>query len=181
MIRQIVLTAVLLSLVFVCASDAAKPSAATANQAPSPEARRSDPVYAYIDSARADLSDGKAHLINQIMKLSTEESAKFWPIYNEYEDELFDLGDQRVEMTRRFVKAQAQQSLDDASATALADDWFRIESQRLELVKKYHKRIAAELSPVRAAQFTQIEHRVGTVVDLLVASNLPLIRSAPRQ
>src|SRR3954447_19738950 len=117
MIRQTIFTALLLCLAFVCASDAAKPSAATMPEAPSPEARKSDPVYKYIDAARADLSDGKAKLINQVMTLSTDESAKFWPIYNEYEDELFALGDQRVEMTRKFVTAQAKHSLDDASAT----------------------------------------------------------------
>ena len=143
MIRRTVLTTVMLGLAVVCASDAANPSAGTTTEAPSPDARRTDPVYKYLDAARADLSDGKAKLINQVMTLSTDESAKFWPIYKEYEEELFDLGDQRVEMTRKFVKAQAQHSLDDAAATALADDWFRFESQRLELVKKYHKRIAA--------------------------------------
>ena len=32
------------------------------------------------------------------------------------------------------------------------------------------------LSPVRAAQFAQIEHRVGTVIDLVIAAHLPLIQ-----
>jgi hypothetical protein len=144
-----------------------------------PAARRADRVYAYVDSARHDLSDGKVTIINRVMQLSPEESAKFWPIYHDYEEELFALGDKRVEMTRAFVNAQSTQSFDNDRAAALAKDWFETESQQLELLKKYHDKIAAELSPVRAVQFTQIEHRVDTVIDLMIASELPLVRAEP--
>src|SRR4051812_12795157 len=57
-----------------------------------PEARRADRVYSYVDSARRDLSDGKVNVINEVMRLSRDESAKFWPIYHDYEEELFALG-----------------------------------------------------------------------------------------
>jgi len=143
-----------------------------------PEARRADPVYSYVDEARQDLSDGKVNVINQVMRLSRDESAKFWPIYRDYEDELYDLGDKRIEMTRAFLKAQTSNSLDNDKAAALTKDWFDAEQQQLTILKKYHDMIATELSPVRAAQFTQIEHRFDTVVDLMVASELPLVRGA---
>ena len=142
----------------------------------SPQARRGDTVYQYVDAMRADLSDGKTQLINEIMKLSRDESEKFWPIYHDYEDELFALGDRRVEAARQFVKAQVAESFDNAQAAKLADQWFDFESRRLELLRKYHDQIASELSGERAAQFLQIEHRVGTVTDLMLASELPLIR-----
>ena len=184
MLRVFLFLAVLIPFAPGCESQGPKPSAAgnpasaslAASPAPGTAARRADAVYSYVDSVRADLSDGKAHLINRVMALSSDESAKFWPIYHDYEEELFALGDQRVEMTRAYVNAQATGSLDNARAAALSDDWFRFESQRLELLRKYHKRIADELSPIRAAQFTQIENRVGTVIDLLLASELPLVR-----
>lgn len=142
----------------------------------SPMARAADPVYAYVDAIRSDLSDGKVQIINRIMRLTPEESKTFWPIYHDYEDELFALGDQRVEMTRQFVTAFSGNTLDDPKATKLADDWFNFETQRLDLLKKYHKQITDQLSPIRAAQFVQIENRVGNVVDLIIASELPLVR-----
>ena len=143
----------------------------------SPEARQSDPVYAYVDTLRDDLSQGKVRIINSTMRLTPEESKVFWPIYRDYEEELFELGDTRVELTRRFVNAQTMRALDNQAANSLADGWFKFESDRLALLQKYHKQIAQELSPVRAAQFTQIEHRVGTLVDLLIASDLPLVQN----
>ena len=158
------------------ASAAARSSA---EEPPTLASRRDDPLSAYVASARRDLTDGKVTLINDVMRLSGDEAAKFWPLYHEYEAELFALGDRRVEMTRRFLNAQATGTFDDAAAETLATEWFDVESQRAELVKTYHDAIAAELSPLRAVQFAQIEHRVGTVVDLMIASELPLIRTAP--
>src|SRR3954451_1511784 len=128
--------------------------------------RRYDHVYSYVDEVRSELSDGKAALINHVMRLSKDEEIIFWPIYNEYEDELFALGDQRIDLLGRFVKTQTDQSFDNAAAKSLTDDWFKIEADRLALVRKYHDRIAKELSPVHAAQFAQVEHRVETVIDL---------------
>src|SRR5689334_16580076 len=88
-------------------------SGATSAKPLTPEQRRADPVYGYVDSVRKDLSDGKVQLINQVMRLTPEESAKFWPIYHDYEEELFKLGDQRVEMTKKFAQSYATRSLDD--------------------------------------------------------------------
>ena len=127
---------------------------------------------------RADLSDGKIRIINKVMNLSNDEAKVFWPIYQEYESELFDLGDQRVELIRRFAAAQNSGKLESRDATELADAYFKFEQQQIDLQKQYHGIIAKELSPVRAAQFAQIEHRVGTIVDLSIAAELPLIQAA---
>jgi len=169
--------AFILTAVLIAGCESTPNQAASNQPAISPEKRKGDIVYAYVDAMRDDLSAGKVHIINQVMRLSPEESKSFWPIYHDYEEELFNLGDQRVELTRKFVTAQSGGTLDNDRAGALADDWFKFESQRLELLQKYHKQIAKELSPIRAAQFSQIEHRVGTVVDLLIASELPLVRN----
>ena len=157
-----------------------KPAAPAARNAPpTGMARQADAVYAYVDEIRSDLSDGKVQIINRVMHLTPEESKTFWPIYQEYEDELFTLGDQRVEMSKTFVTAMSSNTLDDPKAAKLADDWFNFETQRLDLLKKYHKQIAEQMSPIRAAQFVQIENRVGNVIDLIIASELPLMQGRP--
>ena len=81
----------------------------------------------------------------------------------------------RVELIRKFAAAQRAGRLSDQEASTLADGYFQFESQRLDMLKRYHGIISKELSPVRAAQFSQVEHRVGTVVDLMIASEMPLI------
>lgn len=162
-------------LCLLAAGCASRPPAA---KAPLKGLSPDDPVYGYVTAMRDDLSRGKVQIITQVMNLSAEEDKVFWPIYQDYETELFALGDLRLESIRQFVNAQQAHKLDDKMAVGLADAYFRFEASRLELVKKYHAEIAKSLSPIRAAQFTQIEHRVGTVVDLLIASELPLVQAA---
>lgn len=145
----------------------------------SKEALPRDPkIDSYVAAMRTDLSDGKVRTINSVMKLSADEAKVFWPIYSEYESELFDLGDQRVNWIRRFAAVQKSGVIPPTEATSLAEGYFKFEQQQMELKRKYFDIIASELSPVRGAQFIQIEHRVGTIVDLAIASELPLIKAS---
>src|SRR4051794_24768549 len=121
MMRLLIPFVLIAPLASGCATDE-KSKAAPAAPAPSaleskppttPAARRADLVYVYIDSARRDLSEGKVTVINRVMRMSGEESGKFWPIYHDYEEELFSLGDKRVELSRAFVNALNTQSFDN--------------------------------------------------------------------
>lgn len=151
----------------------AKPAAAA--QPPQRDSLRS-----YVDALRADLSNGKVKTINDVMKLSDEEARVFWPIYKDYEDELFENGDRRVALIKEYTALTASHALTDAKARELAPKWFEFQTQQLELLKKYYGIFQEKLSPVRAAQFVQIEHRFSLVVDLTIASELPLIQAAAR-
>jgi hypothetical protein len=135
-----------------------------------------DPVRDYVTNLRGELSNGKATFINQVMNLSVEEAKIFWPIYYEYEKELFELGDHRLQMIKQFVIANKDKALDDAQAKTMATDWFKLQADRLSLFKKYHSVITKKLSAVRAAQFIQIEYRVNTMIDIMIAAELPLIQ-----
>lgn len=146
-----------------------------------------DPVVDnYIDRLRSDLKSGKVGVYNQVMQLTDEEARVFWPVYLDYEKELFAWGDRRVSLAKEFVDAQVTQTWTDKKAEEFARKWFRLQEDRLNLWRKYYKRIAKELSPVRAAQFVQIEHEFFLVIDLDLASRVPLIgttddESAPNQ
>ena len=179
---QLLIVFVVGSLCCGCKSDAAAPAPtqvlkASTDAAISEQLPRDAAIDAYVQSMRDDLSRGKVGIITDVMKLNSDESKIFWPIYQEYEKELFALGDLRVEGIRRFAADQQAGVLDDTQAKKLGDAYFDFEAKRLELLKKYYNEIGKSLSPVRAAQFTQIEHRVGTVIDLIIAAQLPLIRS----
>lgn len=137
---------------------------------------REDPIRDYIDAIRISLAEGKVGLISDIMKLSDEEAEIFWPVYYEYELELFNIGDRRLELIKRFVSTHQAKVLNNLEAREMAVEWFKQGTDRLELLKKYYNLIANELSELHAIQFLQIEHRVNTVIDLMIASELPIFR-----
>ena len=114
--------------------------------------------------------------LNDVMKMSDKEAETFWPLYHEYEIELFEIGDRRLELIERFVAAHQGKGLDDSEAKAMASDWFKLSTDRIGLLKKYHDLIAQRLSPVRAILFAQIENRINMVIDIMIASELPLFK-----
>src|SRR4051794_8394027 len=138
-------------------------------------ALRDDDAQNYIAAMRKDVARGKVKIISAVMNLSSDEGRVFWPIYHDYETEQFELGSQRVEWLEKYHDAVALQQINDVQAKELSDAYFKFEQQRLELLKKYHDLLSRQMSPVRAAQFTQAEHRIATVLDLLIASETPLI------
>jgi hypothetical protein len=168
------------ALALASAAPPAKPPQGEAKPAPAAQPPHRDSLRAYVDALRADLSNGKVKTINDVMKLSDEEAKVFWPIYKDYEDELFENGDRRVALIKEYTTLTASHALTDDKARELAPRWFEFQTQQLELLKKYYGILQDKLSPIRAAQFVQIEHRFALVVDLTIASELPLIETAAR-
>lgn len=140
------------------------------------QAETNDSFRGYVEMLRAELRSGKVKIINGTMHLTEEEAAKFWPIYHDYEIELFAWGDRRLDLTKRFVRAHRENLLDNENSETMAVEWFKLQAERLKLLEKYHGILKSELSALRALQFGQIEYRVGALVDLMIASEVPLVR-----
>ena len=132
-------------------------------------------IDAFIATVRSELSSGKVAALTAGLELKAEEAAVFWPIYQEYEAQLFALGDRRLDLIEDFAVAVHANALTDEFAQKIADDWFQLKTDHLQLLKTYHLMIATALSPMKAAQFVQLEHRFNMVTDLLIASEVPLI------
>lgn len=144
--------------------------------AKSPETKTSsDNLRTLLDTFRSDYNTSKIRVLNQALKLTPEEATKFWPIYQKYEKELNAVIDRRVALIKKFVTLSNEGGLDNANAATLSADWLRGEQDRLDLWKKYNKEIGAALSPIRAAQFLQVEHQIALLMDLDVASAMPAV------
>ena len=135
-----------------------------------------DYVSSYLGAARADLRDGKVRLINDVMRMNESQTETFWEIYREYEEEYFALGDRRMQMERALSERILTGTLDDKASTRIAAGFLDLRDEMNALLRRYHARISEELSPLHGAQFLQIEHRMATVVDMVVSSELPMIR-----
>lgn len=172
MVRKAVLSVCVLGL---AAGGAGLGGCASSAKRSGHDARFDDGVTDYLTSVRIDLVEGKTDLINDLMNLSPNEAEVFWEIYSEYESEYFALGERRRGLERELSERTLAGTLNDDSAARLARAFLELRREMLDLLTRYHARISAELSPIRGAQFLQIEHRTGTVVDLVVASQMPLI------
>lgn len=166
--------ALLLALfLLLCPVMLAQPQQGQTQTAPSAitEVQRKN-LQEYIELLRSDVRQQKAEIMGAMMALNIAESAKFWPIYNEYDGELTKLNNQRLADIKEY--AANYDSISDARADELIQNAFAYRKQRTELLAKYYGRMKDALGAVQAARFLQVEDQLLEIIDLQIASYLPL-------
>jgi hypothetical protein len=142
--------------------------------AASPEAdAQKKNLQAYVDLLRRDVRQQKAEIMGAVMVLGAVDAAKFWPIYSEYDAELTRLNDQRVENIKEYARSYNQMT--DEKADELVQKSLAYQKQRAELLAKTYDRVKQAVGAVTAARFAQVEHQLLLIIDLQIASSLPVV------
>ena len=125
--------------------------------------------------ARADLRVKKAALMTEAMRLNTEQSEKFWPIYREYEGEIDGIIERRLNLIRLY--AGNYEIMTDDKASLFAGEAFKIAKDRLKIEEKYYKRMEKALGGLLAVRFAQVDARINNMLELEIHRTVPLIAS----
>jgi hypothetical protein len=129
-------------------------------------------TQAYIQLLRSDIKKTKSQVMGEVMNLDAQDSAKFWPVYKEFEAELTKLGDQVTDAVRTY--ADNYDKMTDPMADKLANKTLSIEQQRNALKKKYYDRVKSSMGAIMAMRFLQIENQLERILDLQLAAQLPV-------
>jgi hypothetical protein len=130
-------------------------------------------VDEYIKLMRSDVRQQKAEIIGSMMQLSAADAAKFWPIYSDYDAELNKLNDLRVTNIKEYARTYHQMT--DEKANELIEAAMAYQKQRSELLSKYYERLKQAVGATTAARFVQVEHQLLLIIDLQIASELPVV------
>jgi len=128
---------------------------------------------AYIRLLRADLKTKKQQIVTDTMQLTDQQGAIFWPIYRQYDAEQTKLGDQKLTMVQDY--AQNFLNMSNEKADQLAQRVMALDDQRSALRRKYYDLMKKSLPSVLVVRFFQVEAQLQLLVDLQIASNLPII------
>jgi len=107
------------------------------------------------------------------MKFSDAESKAFWPIYDKYEAERRAIGRARVDNIMEYSKNYG--TLTNEKATELITNALNIHKDFTKLQEKTFKEMSNAITPLRAAQFIQLEVYLETVVRKEIATAIPLV------
>lgn len=129
----------------------------------------------YIKLLREDVRSQKSAVMSEIMQLNADDAAKFWPIYREYDTELTKVNDLRITNIEQYARSYGQ--LTDEKADELIRRAMTYQQQRADLLATYYDRMKQELGAVTAARFVQVEHQLLLIIDLQIASSLPIAGS----
>ncbi len=138
-----------------------------------PAAIEADNLDSYIQVLRSNLRTRKVEIVAEAMQFNDAESSVFWPVYRNYEFELSKLNDQRVALLKDY--AEHVDNILPAKARELADKSFTLEQQRTDLKRKYFKEFEKVMPANRVAKFFQVDNRLDLLVNLQIASQVPLI------
>jgi len=152
---------------------ATKKSGAKENQTAQPRDQDLN-IRAYIELLRSDVRSQATAIVREIMQLDQSEGDKFWPIYREYELDLSRQGDRRFALIQEY--SDSYKSMSDDIADKLVLRMFELEQARLEIIKKYYERFKTALSAKTAARFLQVNNQILMLIDLQIASSLPVVQ-----
>jgi hypothetical protein len=155
------------------------PRAAQSQAAPSLTGTQQKNIQEYIALLPGNVQQQKAEIMGAMMSLDVDQSAKFWPIYSEYDAELTKLNNLRADNTQDYARNYDQMT--DARAAELAQNGFDYRKQRTELLANYYGRIKDSLGDIEAARFLQIEDQLLAITDLQIASALPIVGKVQNQ
>ena len=153
------------------AQQAAQSQNRQSQTAPSLTDTQRNNVLEYIDLLRVDVQAQKAEIMGAMMGLGVDQSAKFWPIYGQYDAELTRLNILRVGNVQDYTRNYYQMT--DPKADELAQNSFNYLRQRSDILAKYYGRMKDSLGAVEAMRFLQIEGQLLAIIDLQIASALP--------
>ena len=122
---------------------------------------------------RKDIRSDKKQIIAANLQLTDAEAAKFWPVYDQYTAELAKINDAKLAAIKDY--AANYSTLTDDKALALTRQIIGIEESVGQLRLKYVPIFSRVISGKKTALFFQLDRRLTGLVDLQVASEVPLV------
>ena len=107
------------------------------------------------------------------MRFTETESAAFWPVYRDYSRDQQVIGDARVQLIKDYAKNY--DSMDDAKARDMVQRLLDIDAKFTKLREDYWPKFEKALGAKRAARFYQVDSRLSMMINLQLASEIPLI------
>ncbi|QFY43291.1 hypothetical protein F6R98_12240 [Candidatus Methylospira mobilis] len=118
--------------------------------------------------------EARKKLIHKHLPLNSREAHDFWPIYDEYQQELMLVYIQRkatiTKLGRHF------DAMTDDFAKQFVMESIALQEERLHVLHNYFKKFEIVLPGKQLLRFYQIENRFRSAVDAELAERIPLLK-----
>lgn len=126
-----------------------------------------------IKLIRQDIQGAKDGIITNTMEFTDAEGQAFWPVYKEYAAEQRKIAERRFGVIVDYL--QKVDKLTDADASSLTNRLLQVEDEAQALRKAYFPKFEGALGPKRAAKFYQVDNRLTMILNVQLASAVPVI------
>ena len=130
-----------------------------------------DDAYEMMKSLAA--ADRK-ELVAKNLKLNSDESKAFWPIYNEYRFDMEKVNDRTFNLIKDY--AANYQKLTDDKAEKLLNEHLKIKRSALKVKEKYLPRFRKAIPSKKVARFYQVDNKLDAVAKVRISEQVPLVK-----
>ena len=127
-----------------------------------------------VQLMREDIRSDRKQIVAANLPLTATEATKFWPVYDQYMADTTKINDGRFELIKEY--AQTRDTMTDAQANSLTKRWLAFDGDANDLRLKYVPQFEKVISPKKTAMFFQIDHRLDMLIQLQLASQIPLVK-----
>ena len=131
------------------------------------------PTDQVMEQFRTDLQAVAADVMAKGLTLTAEQAAKFWPMFEAFQNEQKAIIDEQLQSLMKYDKTY--KNLTDADALAYANSLLqrdqKIHNLRVKYLAKFQEVVPARI----AARAIQLDRRLGLVGQVKISSQVPLI------
>jgi hypothetical protein len=127
-----------------------------------------------LAEARELLKSGRKDLVRVELHLTESEAAAFWPIYEQYRDDIESVRDRQAKMISTYMEAYWKQELNEELAKHVLDEHFAVNSALFKVEKKYLRRFQKVLPASKVVRFYQLNSKLDAEIDVALAGLIPL-------
>jgi len=127
-----------------------------------------------IQLLRSDVQAAKNDIIAHTMQFTDTESTGFWPVYRDYARDQQAIGDERVQLIKDY--AANFDSMNNDKAKNLVERMMNIDKKTINLRESYWPKFMNVLGAKRAAKFYQVDYRLSLIINVRLASEIPIIQ-----
>ena len=125
-----------------------------------------------------ELQTEKRQVMLDTLKLTPEQSAKFTPIYDEYQAEMKKIMTEGSNLRNRLFVADFG-GMTDVESKQIQKEFFKLRRDRVDLLDKYAGKLDRQLPATKVFQFVQVENKIQALLDVAAAASIPIVTETP--
>jgi len=129
-----------------------------------------------MDILREKVKADKKLIVAANMQLTDAEGKTFWPIYEDYQNDLKKINAQMGKVILAYAEAYKKGAVTDEAARGLMNDALAVEESELQLKRAYLPKIEKSVGAVKAARYIQIENKIRAAIKYELAGDIPLVK-----
>jgi len=128
---------------------------------------------ANIQLMRQDIRSERKKIVAVNVPLTDTEATRFWPLYDRYIAETYNVNDVRYALIEE--QEQNYKSMTDEQADKFIRRWVTLDHDNTQLRLKFIPEFENVISHKKTALFFQIDRRVALMIELQLASQVPVV------